>query len=133
MGQKNKKILLIDDEPDITELIQFHLEQKEYIVKTASDGLKGIKIAKEFMPDLILLDVMMPEMDGIEVCQLLKEDSKTKNILICFLSARSEDYSQIAGLDAGADDYVTKPIKPKVLLSRIKALLRRSSESTSKR
>lgn len=131
MEQKNKRILLIDDEPDITELIQFHLEQKEYIVKTASDGLKGIKIAKEFMPDLILLDVMMPEMDGIEVCQLLKEDSKTKNILICFLSARSEDYSQIAGLDAGADDYVTKPIKPKVLLSRIKALLRRSLESTT--
>ena len=131
MGQTNKKILLIDDEPDITELIQFHLEQKEYIVKTAADGLKGIKIAREFMPDLILLDVMMPEMDGIEVCQLLKEDSKTKNILICFLSARSEDYSQIAGLDAGADDYVTKPIKPKVLLSRIKALLRRSSETHS--
>ena len=131
MGQTNKKILLIDDEPDITELIQFHLEQNEYIVKTAPDGLKGIKIAKEFMPDLILLDVMMPEMDGIEVCQLLKENSKTKNILICFLSARSEDYSQIAGLDAGADDYVTKPIKPKVLLSRIKALLRRSSETHS--
>ncbi|MAO32336.1 MAG: DNA-binding response regulator [Crocinitomicaceae bacterium] len=131
MAQTKKKILLIDDEPDITELIQFHLEQKEYIVKTAADGLKGIKIAREFMPDLILLDVMMPEMDGIEVCQLLKEDSKTKNILICFLSARSEDYSQIAGLDAGADDYVTKPIKPKVLLSRIKALLRRSSETHS--
>ena len=131
MAQTKKKILLIDDEPDITELIQFHLEQKEYIVKTAADGLKGIKIAREFIPDLILLDVMMPEMDGIEVCQLLKEDSKTKNILICFLSARSEDYSQIAGLDAGADDYVTKPIKPKVLLSRIKALLRRSSETHS--
>ena len=131
MAQTKKKILLIDDEPDITELIQFHLEQKEYIVKTASDGIKGIKIAREFMPDLILLDVMMPEMDGIEVCQLLKEDSKTKNILICFLSARSEDYSQIAGLDAGADDYVTKPIKPKVLLSRIKALLRRSNETHS--
>lgn len=131
MAQTKKKILLIDDEPDITELIQFHLEQKQYIVKTAADGLKGIKIAKEFIPDLILLDVMMPEMDGIEVCQLLKEDSKTKNILICFLSARSEDYSQIAGLDAGADDYVTKPIKPKVLLSRIKALLRRSSETHS--
>ncbi len=131
MAQTKKKILLIDDEPDITELIQFHLEQKGYIVKTAADGLKGIKIAREFMPDLILLDVMMPEMDGIEVCQLLKEDSKTKNILICFLSARSEDYSQIAGLDAGADDYVTKPIKPKVLLSRIKALLRRSGETHS--
>ena len=95
MAQTKKKILLIDDEPDITELIQFHLEQKEYIVKTAADGLKGIKIAREFMPDLILLDVMMPDMDGIEVCQLLKEDSKTNNILICFLSARSEDYSQL--------------------------------------
>ena len=129
MSLSKKKILLIDDEPDITELIQFHLEQNEYTVKTASDGLKGIEIARAFMPDLILLDVMMPEMDGIEVCQVLKEAPKTQNILICILSARSEDYSQIAGLDAGADDYVTKPIKPKVLLSKIKALLRRSSES----
>ena len=120
-----QKILLIDDEPDITELIKFHLDNKGYEVKIASNGLEGISIATEFYPDLILLDVMMPEMDGVEVCQKLKENPKTKDILICFLSARSEDYSQIAGLEAGADDYVTKPIKPKVLLSRIKALLRR--------
>ena len=120
-----QKILLIDDEPDITELIKFHLDNKGYEVKIASNGLEGISIATEFHPDLIILDVMMPEMDGVEVCQKLKENPKTKDILICFLSARSEDYSQIAGLEAGADDYVTKPIKPKVLLSRIKALLRR--------
>ena len=91
---ESTKILLIDDEPDITELIKFHLDNKGYEVKIASNGLEGISIATEFYPDLILLDVMMPEMDGVEVCQKLKENPKTKDILICFLSARSEDYSQ---------------------------------------
>ena len=125
MAQTKKKILLIDDEPDITELIQFHLEQKEYIVKTAADGLKGIKIAREFMPDLILLDVMMPEMDGIEACDRIRKIPSLENTIIAFLTARGEDYSQVAGFDAGADDYITKPVKPKVLTSRLKALLRR--------
>ncbi len=125
-----QKVLLIDDEPDITELIKFHLDNNNYNVKIASNGIEGIKIALSFNPDLILLDVMMPEMDGVEVCQQLKDNPITKNILICFLSARSEDYTQIAGFEAGADDYVTKPIKPKVLLSRIKALLRRSKKGT---
>ena len=128
---KLNKILLVDDEKDILEFLSYNLKKESFEVRTAINGKAAIEEAIKFKPDLIILDVMMPEMDGIEVCQLLKEDSKTKNILICFLSARSEDYSQIAGLDAGADDYVTKPIKPKVLLSRIKALLRRSSESTT--
>ena len=120
-------ILIIDDEEDIREIISYNLTKDGYTVLKAKNGLDGIKKAKMNIPNLILLDVMMPEMDGIEVCELLRADETTRDIKICFLTARSEDYSQIAGFDAGADDYVTKPVKPKVLASRIKAILRRSS------
>ncbi|MBL1280672.1 MAG: response regulator transcription factor [Fluviicola sp.] len=120
-----ESILIIDDESDIREILGYNLKKEGYKVFSASNGVEGISIAKKEHPDLILLDVMMPEMDGIEVCEILKEDETTKNILICFLTARSEDYSQIAGFKAGGDDYVSKPVKPKVLISRIEAILRR--------
>ncbi len=118
------KILLVDDEPDIIEIIQYHLVKEGYLVKIASNGIECLSIAKSFVPDLILLDVMMPEMDGIETCIEFREDKLLKDTLIAILTARAEDYSQIAGLNAGADDYINKPIKPRVLISRIKALLR---------
>ena len=121
------KILLVDDEPDIIEIIQYHLEKEGYLVKTATNGVECLSTAKSFVPDLILLDVMMPEMDGIEACVELRKDNVLKGTLIAFLTARSEDYSQVVGLDSGADDYIAKPIKPRVLLSKIKALLRRAS------
>ncbi|MDX2360000.1 MAG: response regulator transcription factor [Crocinitomicaceae bacterium] len=124
-----ESILIIDDEDDIREILGYNLKKEGYLVHTASNGLEGLKSAERNLPDLILLDVMMPEMDGIEVCEQLRSNNLTANIRVCFLTARSEDYSQIAGFDAGADDYVTKPIKPKVLISRIKAILRRSSGS----
>ena len=119
-------ILIIDDEADIRDILSYNLKKEGYGVLTAENGKHGIEIAKKNIPDLILLDIMMPEMDGIEACELLKADNETKDILICFLTARSEDYSQIAGFNAGADDYVTKPVKPKLLISRIKATLRRN-------
>jgi two-component system alkaline phosphatase synthesis response regulator PhoP len=120
-----QKILLVDDEPDILEMIGFNLEREGYEVLTAVNGRKAVELAKAHQPDLILLDVMMPEMDGMETCRELREDSKLNNVIIAFLTARNEDYSQIAGFDAGADDYISKPIKPRVLVSRVKALLRR--------
>lgn len=122
---KKEKILLVDDEQDILDLIRYNLEKENYEVKSAMNGRDAIKIAKEFLPDLILLDVMMPEMDGIETCIEMREIESLKPCIIAFLTARGEDYSQIAGFDAGADDYISKPIKPRVLLSRIQALLRR--------
>lgn len=122
-------VLIIDDEDDIRELLKYNLSKEGFKVYTAKNGVEGIQKAEEKRPDLILLDVMMPEMDGIEVCEKLTSNSKTQHIKICFLTARNEDYSQIAGLDAGADDYVAKPIKPKVLISRIKALLRRDKKT----
>ena len=121
-----KKILLVDDESDILDFLSFNLELAEYSVKVASNGHEGVQIAKEFQPDLILLDMMMPEMDGIETCEKIRETEGLNNVVIAFLTARGEDYSQIAGFDAGADDYILKPIKPKVLVSRVKALLKRS-------
>jgi len=124
----NFKILLVDDEPDILEIISYCLKNADYDVYTASNGLEAIKIAKKIEPHLIILDVMMPEMDGIEACEIIRNDSKIGKTLITFLSARGEDYSQIAGFNAGADDYITKPIKPKVLLSKVKSLLRRISD-----
>jgi len=120
-----QKVLLVDDEIDILEFIQYNLEKEGYSVQTATNGFEGISTARSFLPDLILLDVMMPEMDGIEACVEIRKDPILKNTLIAFLTARSEDYSQIAGLDSGADDYITKPIKPRLLISRVKALLRR--------
>jgi len=124
-----KTILIIDDDEDIREIISYNLTKDGYSVLKAKNGEEGIKKAKKNLPHLILLDVMMPEMDGMEVCEILRADETTKDIKICFLTARSEDYSQIAGFDAGADDYVTKPVKPKVLSSRIKAILRRKSDT----
>lgn len=118
-------ILIIDDEEDIIEIIRYNLVREGFAVETAINGIEGIEKAKVFKPDLILLDVMMPQMDGIEVCEILRSTKGFESTLICFLTARSEDYSQIAGLDAGADDYISKPVKPKVLISRLNALLRR--------
>ncbi len=119
------KILVTDDEEDIRELLNYNLQKEGYQVSTASDGEECLSSIKVNKPDLILLDIMMPGMDGIEVCERIKQDPQNSDILICFLTARFEDYSQIAGLEAGADDYINKPIKPKVLLSRIAAILRR--------
>lgn len=126
-----KKVLLVDDETDILDLIQYNLEREGFEVKIADNGKTAIDVANDFMPDLILLDVMMPEMDGVETCIELRKSSKLKNVIIAFLTARGEDYSQIAGFEAGADDYITKPIKPRVLVSKVKALLRRSEQGIS--
>jgi len=121
------KILLVDDEPDILEILSYPLKNESFQVYTANNGLEAIKLAKDIQPHLIVLDVMMPEMDGIEACEIIRKDPKINNTLITFLSARGEDYSKIAGFSAGADDYITKPIKPKVLVSKVKSLLRRIS------
>ena len=121
-----KKILLVDDERDILDFLSYNLENAGYEVRVAQNGLEGVKVAQEFLPDLILLDMMMPEMDGVQTCEEIRNLDTKKEIVVAFLTARGEDYSQIAGFDAGADDYILKPIKPKVLMSRIKALLKRS-------
>ena len=134
MKKKDIKILLVDDEPDVIEIIKFNLDQEGYQVKTATNGSESVKKAKKTFPHLIIMDVMMPEMDGIEACEILRKDPKFNNTIIMFLTARGEDYSYVAAFDAGADDYVTKPIKPKILVSKIKALLRRlkKEEETEK-
>lgn len=124
-----KKILLVDDEPDILELIGYNLRQEGFEVFTAANGREGIAMARSVHPDLIILDVMMPEMDGMEVCNIIRSDAKLSQTTIAFLTARGEDYSQVAGFDAGGDDYITKPVKPKVLMSRVKALLRRTAQT----
>ncbi len=123
-----EKILLVDDEPDIIEFLSYNLTKEGYDVFTASSGTEAIEVAKAKNPDLIVLDVMMPEMDGIETCHELRNTEGLKDVLIAFLSARGEDYSQVAGFDAGADDYIAKPIKPRLLISRVKAILRRASD-----
>lgn len=124
-----EKILVVDDEEDIVAFVSYNLEKEGYQVFTAHDGKEALKLAEENIPDLILLDVMMPGMDGVETCVELRSNGKLADTVITFLSARGEDYSQIAGLEAGADDYITKPIKPRLLLSRVKALLRRKGRS----
>ena len=121
-----KKILIVDDEKDILEFLGYNLRKEGYEVSEAKTGDEALQLVKKNTPDLIILDVMMPGIDGIETCQRMREITKLKDTLIIFLTARNEDFSQIAGLDAGADDYVSKPIKPKVLLSRIKAIFRRN-------
>ncbi len=121
----------MDDEPDIIDLISYNLEKEGYAIETATNGRDAIAIAKEFLPDLILLDVMMPEMDGMETCVEMRTTDSLKHTIIAFLTARGEDYSQIAGFDAGADDYIPKPIKPRVLISRIQALLRRKGNAAA--
>jgi len=125
MKKKDLKILLVDDEPDILEIVGYNLSNEGYQVITGANGLDAIKLAKKHKPHLIILDVMMPEMDGIEACEVLRSNPDLESTVITFFTARGEDYSQVAGFDAGADDYITKPIKPKVLLSKVKALLRR--------
>ena len=129
MKKRDIKILLVDDEADILEIVGYNLSSEGYQVITASNGVEAIEKAKKYKPQLIILDVMMPEMDGIEACEKLRGIPDLSNTIITFLTARGEDYSQVAGFDAGADEYITKPIKPKVLVSKVKALLRRLKES----
>ncbi len=131
MPSSQHKILLVDDEPDILEFLSYNLKREGYTVFTAENGKDAIPIAKKEIPELIVLDVMMPEMDGMEVCRELRKISSLKNVLVAFLTARNEDYSQISGFDSGADDYITKPIKPNVFVSRVKGLLRRAERSSS--
>ena len=129
MSESNSKILLVDDEQDILDFLSYNLKKEGYKVLTASNGKEAISIAKKEFPHLIILDVMMPDLDGMETCRELREIPSLKDTIIAFLTARNEDYSQIAGFDVGADDYITKPIKPRVLASRIKALLRRNNRN----
>lgn len=119
------KILLVDDEPDILEIVSYNLKNEGYTIYTAKNGIEAVEIAQKETPHLIILDIMMPEMDGIEACEKIRTTKGLENVLITFFTARGEDYSQVAGFNVGADDYITKPIKPKVLISKIKALLRR--------
>jgi two-component system alkaline phosphatase synthesis response regulator PhoP len=130
MNDKHK-ILLVDDEQDILEFLSYNLKKEGYDVFIATNGKEAVTVAKKENPDLIILDVMMPDMDGIETCREIREIPSLKNVVIAFLTARNEDYSQIAGFDVGADDYINKPIKPRVLASRIKALLRRGAVAES--
>jgi two-component system alkaline phosphatase synthesis response regulator PhoP len=125
------KVLVVDDEEPILELLKYNLEKAGYEVKTAIDGLKAVEIAKEFLPDLVLLDIMMPVMDGVETCRRIREIPEMQKTFVVFLTARSEEYSEVAAFDVGADDYITKPIKPRALMSRISALFRRDSKIAS--
>ncbi len=125
MKKKHIKILLVDDEPDILEIVRYNLVAQGYQVLTAENGKEAVAAAKQSKPQLILMDVMMPKMDGMAACQKIREIPELADTVIAFLTARGEDYSQMAGFEAGADDYITKPIKPKVLVSKVKALLRR--------
>lgn len=129
MKKKDVKILLVDDEPDILEIVGYNLTAEGYQVLTAKNGAEALKKAKSEKPHLIIMDVMMPEMDGIEACEKIRKLPELADTVITFLTARGEDYSQLAGFDAGADDYITKPIKPKVLVSKVKALLRRFKDT----
>ncbi|WP_297509285.1 response regulator transcription factor [Flavobacterium sp.] len=130
MKKKDIKILLVDDEQDILEIVGYNLAQEGYRIVTASNGRDAIVMAKKERPHLIIMDVMMPEMDGMEACENIRKIPELSNVIIAFLTARNEDYSQVAGFDAGADDYIAKPIKPKLLVSRVKALLRRLNEDS---
>jgi len=132
MSNTSIKILLVDDEPDILEILSYNLSAEGYQISTASNGVEAVKKAKKHLPHLIIMDVMMPEMDGIEACEKIRTLPQLKDTIITFLTARGEDYSQVAGFEAGADDYITKPIKPKVLISKIKSLLRRLNDDSSK-
>jgi len=126
MDNNKYTILLVDDEPDILEFLSYNLKKDDYQVYTANNGEQGIEIAKKINPDLIILDVMMPKMDGIETCEKMRATKSLEKAIIVFLTARAEEYSQIAGLEVGADDYITKPIKPKLFVSKVKSLLRRA-------
>jgi two-component system alkaline phosphatase synthesis response regulator PhoP len=129
MSDKPKvKVLVVDDEPDIVDLLTYNLKKEGYDVEAAEDGKKAVKIASKFLPDVILLDIMMPNQDGVETCRQIREIPELKNTFVIFLTARSEEYSEVAAFDVGADDYITKPIKPRALMSRIAALFRRESK-----
>ena len=125
---KSQKILIIEDDPDILEFVSFNLRKEGYEVFVAKDGVKGVQMCIQVQPDLVLLDVMMPRMDGVEVCELIRSNPTISNTIVAMLSARGEDYSQLAAFDAGADAYITKPIRPKLLVSKVKALLRRAGD-----
>jgi two-component system, OmpR family, alkaline phosphatase synthesis response regulator PhoP len=129
INASKNKILLVDDEADILEFLSYNLKKEGYRVYTANNGKEAVTVAKKENPDVIILDVMMPDMDGIETCREIRDIPGLKDVMIAFLTARNEDYSQIAGFEVGADDYINKPIKPRVLISRIKALLRRSGNT----
>ena len=131
MKKKEIKILLVDDEADILEIVGYNLSEEGYKVFKASNGKEAIAVAKKEKPHLIILDVMMPEMDGMEACENIRKIPELQNVIITFLTARNEDYTQVAGFDAGADDYIAKPIKPKLLVSKVKALLRRLKSDSS--
>lgn len=128
MKKKDIRILLVDDEPDILEIVGYNLTQAGYQISTASNGKEAVKQAIKVKPHLIIMDVMMPEMDGMEACEQIREIPELKDVIITFLTARNEDYSQVAGFEVGADDYIAKPIKPKLLVSKVKGLLRRLKE-----
>ncbi|MBD8491158.1 response regulator transcription factor [Echinicola sp. CAU 1574] len=129
MSDKPKiKVLVVDDEPDIIEILTYNLEKEGYEVASASDGIKAVQTATKFKPDVILLDIMMPNQDGVETCRQIRDLEELKNTFVIFLTARSEEYSEVAAFDVGADDYITKPIKPRALVSRISALFRRESK-----
>lgn len=129
MSEKQKiKVLVVDDEPDIVEILKYNLQKEGYEVDTAEDGVKAVKTAANFLPDVILLDIMMPQQDGVETCLQIRKIPELKNTFIIFLTARMEEYSEVAAFDVGADDYITKPIKPRALMSRISALFRRESK-----
>ena len=132
MADKVFKVLVVDDEPDILEFLSYNLEKEGFLVETAENGKQALEKAKKNQPDIVLLDVMMPEMDGIEACRTMREMPQFEHTIIAFLTARTEDYSQIAGFETGADDYISKPIKPRVLVSRLRALLRRYEAKESK-
>ena len=132
MNKSDIKILCVDDEPDILEILKYNLSNEGYQISTAKDGQIAVKKAKETHPNLIIMDIMMPNMDGIEACEILRSDESFNDTLIMFLTARGEDYSYVAAYEAGADDYVTKPVKPKILLSKVKGLLRRSKKLSEK-
>lgn len=129
MSAAKQKILIVDDEPDILELIEYNLKKEGYQVFLATNGQEGISVAKKVQPDLIVLDIMMPKMDGIEACRLMRAIPEFKKTFMVFLTARSEEYSEIAGFNVGADDYIAKPIKPRALVSRINAILRRNTST----
>jgi two-component system alkaline phosphatase synthesis response regulator PhoP len=131
MNPENIKILLVDDEPDILEFMEYNLKKEGFRTFTAKNGQEAILVAAAEKPHLIILDIMMPVLDGIEACRVIRSNPELKNTMVAFLTARNEDYSQIAGFDVGADDYISKPIKPRVLISRIKALLRRVTGETN--
>ena len=132
MGNKtSQKVLVVDDEEPILELLKYNLEKQGYEVRIASNGYEAVEIAKKFHPDLVLLDIMMPKMDGVETCRLLRANPDLQNTFIVFLTARAEEYSEIAAFDVGADDYILKPIKPRALMSRISALFRRETKKKS--